>query len=963
MSSRRHARLVPDGFDKWQSFRHASPMSHMPLRHSSATSPAADRLRSRAPSSLRTSRPWHELDSSVVLQELKSDAALGLTTAEGAQRLSHYGRNELEARGLKSPWLIVWEQLTALMVLILIAAASLSTLLGDYSDSIAIGAIVVLNVLLGFVQEYRAEKAILALNKLAVPHVRVRRDAHVQEISSPLVVPGDVLFVEAGDFVPADCRILESANLQTQEASLTGESQPVRKTDRTLPDSDRAIADRRNMMYMGTFVTNGHAQAVVTETGMRTELGGIAQLIRGVERAPTPLQRRLNQLAKTLAAAALAIVTLIFVLGLLRGEPLKLMFLAAVSLGVAAVPEGLPAVATIALTLGAQRMLKRKALIRKLSAVEALGSVNVICSDKTGTLTENRMAVAVFELADRTVQVRERLRGKIQKEDEPSNSGLGLLLMTATLCNDAVMQPDPKNPSEVVASGDPTEAALLVAALQFGVQKNVAEQILPRAGEVSFSSERKRMTTIQRIPFDLSLLPPAVRFAMNGGSPSFVAFTKGSVEALLPLCRKAWINGKAETLEEGRSQEFLAANNALAANGMRILGTAFRFLDSLPEEVNAQDIERDLTFVGMVGILDPPRFEAAAAVSVCKKAGIRPVMVTGDHPLTARYIAAELGIMKAEPFLTGPEIDKLTPAELQLRSESVPLYARVSPEHKLKIVASLQRSGHIVAMTGDGVNDAPALKKADIGLAMGLTGTDVAKAAADVVLLDDNFATIVDAVEEGRVIYDNIRKFVKYILATNSAEIWVMLAAPFFGMPLALLPLQILWMNLMTDGLPALALSAEPPESDIMRRPPHPPSESLFARGMGRHVIWVGLLMGLLSLGLGYGYWRANDPNWQTMIFTTLTFSQMAHVLAIRSERRSLFRIGLFSNKPLLAAVSLTIVLQLILLYVSELREVFRTTPLSALDLARTAGLATVIFCAVEFEKWMLNRKTTQLPE
>ena len=747
-------------------------MSNMPIRDSPSAYPAADRLSTKATRVSRTSPKWHELDSNVVLEELKTDPSLGLTTPEATQRLSEYGSNELEARGLKSAWLIVWEQLTSLMMLILIAATAVSIFLGDYGDSIAIGAIVVLNVLLGFAQEYRAEKVLVALKKLAVPHVRVRRDLRVQEVSTSVVVPGDIVLVEAGDFVPADCRILESTNLQTQEASLTGESQPVSKTDRALPRSELAIGDRRNMMYMGTFVTNGHGQVVVTETGMRTELGRIAELIHGVDRAPTPLQRRLNQLAKTLAAAALAIVTLIFVLGLLRGEPLKLMFLAAVSLGVAAVPEGLPAVVTIALTLGAQRMLKRKALIRKLSAVEALGSVNVICSDKTGTLTEDRMAVSVFELADHTVQVRDhRIQETIQGNQNPADPGLDLLLMGAALCNDAVLQSNPNSPGDVVVISDPTEAALLVAALHFGVQKNAAEQILPRVGEVSFSSERKRMTTIQRLPFDWSLLPLGMRFAMDGDKPSFVAFTKGSVEALLLLCSKAWVNGNSETLDEARNEKFLVANNALAANGMRILGVAFRFLDSLPDEVDGQDIERDLTFLGMVGIVDPPRSEVASAVSVCKMAGIRPVMVTGDHPLTARYIAAEVGIMTAEPFLTGLEIDRITPAELQLRSESVPLYARVSPEHKLRIVESLQRGGHIVAMTGDGVNDAPALKKADIGVAMGISGTDVAKAAADVVLLDDNFATFVAAVEEGRVIYDNIRKFIKYILASAPKQI------------------------------------------------------------------------------------------------------------------------------------------------------------------------------------------------
>ena len=906
----------------------------------------------------RTVQPWHVLASSVALEALKSDISLGLTTTEGIQRLSAYGNNELEARTLKSPWRIVWEQLSSLMMIILIAAAAASALLGDYNDSVAISAIVALNVVLGCAQEYRAEKALLALQELAVPQVRVRRDAHDQEIPAALVVPGDIVLVEAGDLVPADCRVLQCANLQTQEASLTGESLPIRKIDAALSNSELPVGDRQNMLFMGTFVTNGHALAVVTETGMRTELGRIAELIHGVDRGLSPLQRRLNQLAKTLAVAAFVIVTLIFVLGLLRGESWKLMFLAAVSLGVAAVPEGLPAVVTIALTLGAQRMLKRNALIRKLSAVEALGSVNVICSDKTGTLTENRMTVAVLELADRTVQMGETHHQKRPQNDlESPDFGCELLLTGAALCNDAVLQPDPTSAKDVVAIGDPTEAALLVAARQFRVDKKALEQTLPRAGEVSFSSERKRMTTIHKIPADPSPLSAALHLAMDGGKAVFVAFTKGSVEGLLPLCRNVWVNGRLETLKEGRTHQLLAANNALAADGMRILGVAFRLLDSLPKIVEAEDLERDLTFLGMIGIVDPPRVEVADAVSVCKNAGIRPVMITGDHPLTARYIAAKLGIMTAEPFLTGPEIDRITSAELQLQSESVPLYARVSPEHKLRIVESLQRSGHIVAMTGDGVNDAPALKKANIGVAMGLSGTDVAKAAADVVLLDDNFATIVAAVEEGRVIYDNIRKFIKYILATNSAEIWVMLAAPFLGMPLAMLPLQILWMNLMTDGLPALALSAEPPESDTMQRPPYPPSESIFARGVGRHVLWVGLLMGLLSLGVGYGYWRINNPSWQTMIFTTLTFSQMAHILAIRSEHRSLFRVGLFSNKPLLAAVGLTVVLQVALIYVPRLQVVFKTVALSPTDLMQTFALAAVIFCAVEFEKWLLPLK------
>ena len=900
----------------------------------------------------------------MVAELLHSDVVKGITNAEATRRLREYGRNELQTRGTRHAWLILWEQLTALMVLILIAAAGVSLLLGDYSDAIAIGAIVVLNVLLGFTQEYRAEKAIFALKKLAVPLVRARREAQVVEIPSTRVVPGDIVLLESGNLVPADCRLIESVNLQMQEASLTGESQAVRKTTDALPYSNVALGDRRNMVYMGTFVASGRGQAIITETGMHTELGHIAEMIHDVEQKPTPLQRRLNQLAMLLAVVALCIVALIFVLGRLQGEPLKLMFLAAVSIGVAAVPEGLPAVVTIALTLGAQRMLKRKALIRKLSAVEALGSVSIICSDKTGTLTENRMAVAVLQLVDDVVNVQKsNIFEKARGRDDLQHSGAGLLLAGAMLCNDAVMQSSPDSPNAPITVGDPTEAALLVAAAQYGLEKAVVEKILPRVAEYPFSSERKRMTTVHNIPSDISLIPLSVRASLNGGAPSFLAFTKGSVETVLALCSKAWVKGYAEPLNEEANKRLLDVNDALARDGMRILGVAFRCMDSFPPEAGDGDVEQQLTFVGMIGMIDPPRKDVASAVAICKKAGIRPVMVTGDHPLTARYIATELGIIAAGPCVTGPQIDHITNAEMQRQAETVSVYARVSPEHKLKIIENLQRSGHIVAMTGDGVNDAPALKKANVGVAMGLSGTDVAKEAADVVLLDDNFATIVAAVEEGRVIYDNLRKFVKYILATNSGEIWVMIAAPFFGMPLALLPLQILWMNLMTDGLPALALSAEPSESDTMQRPPRAASESIFAHGMGLHVVWVGLLMGILSLGVGYGYWKAKDPKWQTMIFTTLTLCQMAHVLAIRSERRSLFRIGVFSNKPLVAAVSLTVLLQITLLSVPLLQKVFKTEPLSAADLVCTVGLAALIFCAVELEKWFLRRRALNYPE
>jgi P-type Ca2+ transporter type 2C len=887
---------------------------------------------------------WHRLDLPSVLLELKTDPVAGLSETEAILRLAGYGRNELAGGGMRNRWLILWEQLTALLMIVLIVAAIVSAALGDYKDAAAIGIIVVLNAVLGFSQEYRAEKAIAALKKLTVPSVRVRRDGEVRAIQASLLVPGDIFLLEAGDFVAADGRVLESASLEIHEAALTGESEPIKKTTDTIIHIDLPLGDRRNMAYMGTFVTAGRGEAVVTDTGMHTELGRIATLIQKVDREPTPLQRRLNQLGRRLAAAALFLVALIFVLGLLRGEELKLLFLTAVSIGVAAVPEGLPAVVTIALALGAQRMLKRRALIRKLPAVEALGSVTVICSDKTGTLTENRMTATVLQLADASLS----LESDICTGTEAAR--FRLLLAIGALCNDARMPSVLTGEESPAPLGDPTEAALAIAASRFGLKKPDLEKLFLRVAEVPFSSERKRMTTIHRVPSDAG----QVSFDVGPGHWPYLVFTKGAVDSLLDVSRAVWVHGQAEPLNQAWRDFIVSANERLAKKGMRVLGMAFRGLESVP---NAADIEleEDLIFVGMVGIMDPPRPEAFSAIAKCKTAGIRPVMITGDHPLTAQSIADRLGITNQGSIVTGPQLDRLSSTDLERVTDSAQIYARVSPEHKLKIIEGLQRRGHVVAMTGDGVNDAPALKKADIGVAMGIAGTDVAREAADMVLLDDNFATVVAAVEEGRVIYDNVRKFIRYILTTNSAEIWVMLAAPLLGMPLPLLPLQILWMNLVTDGLPALALGVEPAEADLMQRPPYRPEESIFARGLGRHVVWVGLLMGFFSLGVGYWYWRAGDSNWQTLLFTTLTLSQMAHVMAIRSERRPLFQIGLMSNKVLLGAVSLTVLLQLALLYLPFLQGAFKTRALPLRELALALAISAVIFVAVELEKWILH--------
>jgi Ca2+-transporting ATPase len=885
------------------------------------------------------------MDWPAVIKKLNTDSANGLSESEATKRLETVGRNELRSHGASNPWRILWEQFTELMVMLLIGAAIVSAFLGDYKDTVAIGAIVILNTLLGFRQEYSAEKALAALKRLAAPMVRVRRGGEISEIRASTLVPGDVILLESGNAVAADCRLLSSAGLQTHEAALTGESEPITKMTEAAPEAELPIANRRNMLYMGTFVTGGRGEAVVTETGVHTELGRLAELIQSVDRTPTPLQRRLNELGKKLTILTLFLVAGIFALGWLRGGEIKLLFLTAVSIAVAAVPEGLPAVVTIALSLGAQRMLKRRVLIRKLAAVETLGSVNVICTDKTGTLTEDRMTVAVVQTPSRVLDLRS------DSASECEVARFRLLLTGAALCNDAHLT---SSSDREIRAGDPTEQALVAAAHLFGIEKPEIEQIFPRVAEVPFSPERKRMTTVHSLSSDISLIPleSSIRRQRQ------VVFTKGAVESLLQLSEGVLADGRVEPLDPAWRDRLTREAETLATCGLRVLGVAFRGID-LTRDSAADLFEQNLIFVGMVGLMDPPRREASSALTKCKTAGIRTVMITGDHPGTAQHIAAQLGIGVGGAVVTGPQLERLSTAELQHIAESVQVYARVSPGDKLKIVEALQHDGNVVAMTGDGVNDGPALRKADIGVAMGVTGTDVAREAGDMILLDDNFATIVAAVEEGRVIYDNVRKFIRYILATNSGELWVMIAAPFFGLPLPLLPLQILWMNLMTDGLPALALGVEPAERDTMSRRPYRAVESIFARGMGVHAIWVGVLMALLSLSAAYSFWRAGNPNWQTLLFTTLTFAQMAHIMAIRSERQSLFQIGLLSNTPLLGSVSLTVLLQLAIIYVPFFQALFKTRPLTAIDLMLTIALSSTVFLAVEIEK-MIKRNSAR---
>ncbi len=834
----------------------------------------------------------------------------GLDHAEAAHRLARVGPNQILEARRRGPGRILLEQFADVMVLVLIGAALVSGVVGEPQDTIAIVAIVVLNAALGFIQEYRAERAVAALRALAAPQARVRREGRVVSVAGTDIVPGDLVLLEAGNIVPADLRLVEAADLRISEAALTGESHPAEKGVAALPELELPVGDRRNMAYKGTIVTHGRAVGVVIGTGMGTELGRIATLLREEEGVKTPLQRRLARFAQRLALIVLAICALIFAVGLLRGEEPVLMFLTALSLAVAAIPEALPAVVTVSLALGARRMVARQALVRRLPAVETLGSVTFVCADKTGTLTENRMQATALLPADAAAR-------------ELTGRALELLRLALGLSHDA------ERDADGAIRGDPTEAALLHAAEAAGLTKGALEARFPRVGEIPFSSERGRMTTLHR------------------DGDAVLAFTKGAPERVLPLCTGRLVGDRVLPADAAAIHGVV---DRMAADGLRVLAVATRRFATLPADLSPDSVETGLTLTGLIGLRDPPRAGARAALALCARAGIHVVMITGDHPATARAIARELGILPIEHgrVMTGPELTRLSDDRLAQVVREVRVYARIAPEQKIRLVKALQARGEFVAMTGDGINDAPALHRADIGVAMGRAGTDVAREAAHMVLLDDDFATIVAAVREGRRIFDNIRKFIRYALACNSAEIWTLLLAPFLGLPLPLLPIHILWINLVTDGLPGIALAVEPGERHLMDRPPRPPGESIFAHGLWQHVIWVGLLMaGVTLLTEGWAY-HAGTAAWQSMTFTVLALSQLGHVLAIRSERDSLFRIGFLSNLPLLAAVTLTAGLQVGILYVPALRPVFRTVPLTASELVLCLLLSTVVFVAVE---------------
>jgi len=872
---------------------------------------------------------WHCLGLAEIYRRLGTTEQ-GLSTAAADETGKRAGPNELKEDKRQGVIRMLLAQLKDAMILILMIAAVISGIIGDLTDTLVILVIVLLNAVIGFSQEYRAGKAMQALKKMAVTQARVLRDGKSVWLPSTVLVPGDVIFLEAGNVIPADLRIIESINLKIEEAALTGESHAVDKISQPLAQADLPVADRSNMAFSGTFVTYGRGRAVVIGIGMQTELGRIARMLQQKEPL-TPLQQRMTSFSKTLSVIILLLCAVFFVSGALRGEDIVRMILTAISLAVAAIPEALPAVITISLALAAKRMIRLNCLVRKLPAVETLGSVTYICTDKTGTLTQNKMHLE-------KVFVNGRLYAEADLSSIRHHENGRLLLRAFRLNNDAVIGDDGK------IRGDSLEIALLEAARDIDRCSREQEDWRSLGPEDWCSREPVRLA---EIPFD------ADRKLMTTFHPegkTVVSFTKGAPEVLLKEC---------VDIDEPAFQHEV---DEMAAMGYRVLGFACRYWDNAPENPDPMTHESGLHFLGLAGIADPPRKEVFDAVAQCRTAGIVPVIITGDHPLTARAIAQRTGILEKKQggLITGEQLAQLDEESFLARVEDIRVYARVSPEQKVQIISALQQKGHFVAMTGDGVNDAPSLKRANIGVAMGITGTDVAKGAAHMILLDDNFATIVKAIREGRRIYDNILKFIKYLMTTNSGELWTLLLGPFIGLPIALLPIHILWINLVSDGLPAIALSFEKAEPDIMTRPPRPPQQSIFAEGRGMHMVLVGILMA--GIVLSVQAWSIKQGlHWQTIVFNVICLTQMGHVLAIRSETRSLFRVGIFSNLPLMGAVLLTFLLQFAVTFVPFLQSIFQTRPLTLREFVIVGIASSIVFLVVEAGKifrWKSHRKS-----
>ncbi|MBP2116974.1 Ca2+-transporting ATPase [Cohnella lubricantis] len=902
-------------------------------------------------------KAWHQLTEDELAKSLATDIKGGIAPEEAERRLNEHGPNELAERQGESPIKLFINQFKDFMVLVLVGATVVSGLLGEMLDALTIIAIILINGVLGFLQEYRAERSLKALKELSAPSAKVMRNGALVIVPAKELVPGDLVLLESGDRVPADLRLIESNQCTIEEAALTGESVPVAKHAAAIGSPELALGDRKNCAYLGTMVTRGTAKGIVIKTGMATEMGHIANLIQQTEESETPLQRRLEQLGKILIVLALALTVVVVLAGVLHGQPIYDMFLAGVSLAVAAIPEGLPAIVTIALALGVQRMIKRRAIVRKLPSVETLGCASVICSDKTGTLTQNKMTVTRLWIGGRQVDVSGEgyePTGQFLSGGKPvevkGDAGLRRLTQIAALCNNAELATEERSDeakrkkaakeAEAAGStpwnvkGDPTEGALLVLAGKSGVSRSSLEALYPRVKEFPFDAERKRMS---------------VMVAHQGGN---LICTKGAPDMLIERCSYVLWDGNVVPFTGTLRTKVLQANEAMASDALRVLGFAYRDVRAHEQCDNEDQAENGLIFIGLAGMIDPPRREVFEAIVKCRQAGIKTVMITGDHRTTAEAIARTIGILpKDGKAMSGADVGLMTDEQLDKTSDDVYVYARVSPEHKLRIVQSLQRQGHVVAMTGDGVNDAPAVKAADIGIAMGITGTDVTKEASSLVLADDNFASIVAAVEEGRGIYENIRKFIRYLLASNVGEILTMFLAMMAGLPLPLIPIQILWVNLVTDGLPAMALGVDQAESDLMRHKPRSAKENIFARRLGWKIISRGVLIGVCTLAAfvltlgGMSGDGAQLVHAQTVAFATLVLAQLIHVFDCRSSR-SIFHRRFFENKFLVLAVLSSLLLMLAVLYVEPLQPIFKTVPLSLRDWALVfvaAGIPTFL--------------------
>ncbi len=871
---------------------------------------------------------FHTFDEKTALENLNSGSE-GITEAEAAERVGIYGKNELTEGRKKTVLGMFLEQFKNVMVIILLIAAVISGLTHELTDSFIILAVVIINAVLGVVQENKAEKALAALKKMSSPYAKVKRDDEVRQIESENLVPGDIVLLEAGDYVPADMRLLQSASLKIEEAALTGESVPVEKIVGKIEKADIVIGDRRNMAYSGSSITYGRGLGVVTATGMNTEVGKIAGHISGNDAQETPLQKKLGEMTKYLTIAIIGISIVIFFTGILQGRNYLEMFLTAISLAVAAIPEGLPAVITIVLAIGVQKMSKRNAIIRKLSAVETLGSTEIICSDKTGTLTQNKMTVKEAYLD-----------GVIKKAEEltSDDSSMVIFAHSLVLCNDSKVTRVDKAAAGFI--GDPTETALASFAHDKGFHKDQLDKLLPRKSEIPFDSERKLMTTVNEINDRLRV------------------FTKGAPDILLDRCTGILLNGKVEPLSGRHRDNVRAANKAMAGKALRVLGVAYKDIDEIPRTPTSEEIEAGLIFVGLVGMIDPPRAEAKEAVRICSEAGVRPVMITGDHRDTAAAIAKELNIIKDESeVITGSELNAISDEDFEHEVTKYSVYARVSPEHKVKIVNAWKKRGKVVAMTGDGVNDAPALKASDIGIGMGITGTDVAKGVSNMVLSDDNFATIVIAVEEGRKIYSNIRKTIQFLLSSNLGELVTLFIGTMMNWTV-LLPIHILWVNLVTDTLPALALGMEKAEKDIMKQKPRRANSSFFSEGIGISVIYQGVIKGLITLTAYYiGLRLYSQEIAITMVFATLGLIQLTHSLNVRSNTKSLFRLGLFSNLYLIGAIAIAAVLQLIVIIVPYFNGIFKVKQLNLEQWLIVAAASLMIIPVVEAVKLVMSRR------